>query len=235
MKLAIMQPYIFPYIGYFQLINASDLFIIYDNIQYTKKGWINRNRFLQNGKDALFSIPLKKDSDFLDVRERELSPDFKRIKLVNQMKTAYQRAPYFEVTFPLFEEIVSYDNPNLFHFIYNSIVKICHHLRINTQIAISSNFSIDHSLKNQSKVIALCEEGGARTYINPIGGIELYSKEVFRARGIDLQFIRSKPFDYQQFGNEFVPWLSIIDVMMFNPVDVISGYLSSNYELLEGL
>src|SRR5690349_10134683 len=114
MKLAIMQPYFFPYIGYFQLINASDLFIVYDNIQYTKKGWINRNRFLQNGKDVLFSIPLKKDSDYLDVRDRDLALDFNKTKLLNQIKAAYQRAPYMNETYPIIEEIIQFDDINLF-------------------------------------------------------------------------------------------------------------------------
>ena len=90
MRLAIMQPYFFPYIGYFQLIAAVDQFIVYDNIKYTKKGWINRNRMLQNGKDVMFSLPLKSDSDFLDVCERELAADFNRDKLLNQLKGAYR-------------------------------------------------------------------------------------------------------------------------------------------------
>lgn len=101
MKVAIMQPYFFPYIGYWQLINSVDTFVIYDNIQYTKKGWINRNRFLQNGKDCLFSISLKKDSDFLDIRDRIISDDFNRKKMLNQIKCSYQKAPYFDEVSPL--------------------------------------------------------------------------------------------------------------------------------------
>ncbi len=232
MKLAIMQPYLFPYIGYFQLIGAVDLFIVYDNIQYTKKGWINRNRFLQNGKDALFTVPLKNDSDFLDIKERELSSDFKRGKLINQIKDAYRRAPYLEEVFPIFEGIVQFNDHNLFSFIHNSIVTVCKYLKINSKIVISSGIPIDHSLKNQDKVIALCTEAGAKEYINAIGGMDLYSKDLFKARGIDLKFIKSKPFVYKQFDNEFVPWLSIIDVMMFNSVDTIIDCLTSNYELI---
>src|SRR5258705_11030314 len=100
MRLAVMQPYFFPYIGYFQLIAAVDLFIVYDNIKYTKKGWINRNRMLRNGKDVMFSVPLKNDSDYLDVCERELAADFNRDKLFNQLKGAYRGAPNFSQTFP---------------------------------------------------------------------------------------------------------------------------------------
>lgn len=232
MKLAIMQPYFLPYIGYFQLINAVDLFIVYDNIKYTKKGWINRNRLLKNGKDAIFSLPLKRDSDFLDVRDRELSGDFKRAKLLNQIKGAYRGAPYFEQTFALIECIVHYEDNNLFRFLHNSIVKTCKHMEISTEIIVSSRISIDHSLKNQEKVLALCETLDTNTYINAVGGIELYSKDDFMEKGIKLKFIKSKPFEYPQFGKEFVPWLSIIDVMMFNSLDTIKVFLDSNYELI---
>jgi len=232
MRLAIMQPYFFPYIGYFQLIAAVDQFIVYDNIKYTKKGWINRNRMLQNGKDVMFSLPLKNDSDSLDVCERELAADFNREKLLNQFKGAYRRAPYFEQTFPLLEQIVRYEDPNLFRFLHHSIVKTCEHLGITTEIRISSGIAIDHSLKSQDKVLALCEAAGASTYVNTIGGMELYSKETFREKGIELKFIKSKPFEYAQFGAEFVPWLSIIDVMMFNPLDAIRTCITTNYELI---
>ena len=221
-----MQPYFLPYIGYFQLMAAVDLFIVYDNIKYTKKGWINRNRMLQNGKDVTFSLPLKSDSDTLDVCERELVADFNRDKLLNQFKGAYQPAPYFAQTFPLVEQIVRYEDTNLFRFLHHSLVKTCGHLGIATEIRISSSIAIDHDLKNQDKVLALCAAVGAGTYVNAIGGRELYSKETFREKGIELKFIQSKPFEYAQFGNAFVPWLSIIDVMMLNSVEVIQGQLS---------
>jgi len=232
MRLAIMQPYFFPYIGYFQLIAAADLFIVYDNIKYTKKGWINRNRMLQNGKDVMFSLPMKNGSDYLDVRERELAADFNRDKLLNQIKCAYRRAPYFAQTFPLVEQIVQYGDTNLFRFLHNSIVRTCEHLGITTEIKISSDIAIDHNLKNQDKVLALCVAVGAITYVNAIGGMELYSKGTFREKGIDLKFIQSKPFLYAQFDDAFVPWLSIIDVMMFNPLDTIQTCISTNYELI---
>ncbi|MEO8119442.1 MAG: WbqC family protein [Rhodoferax sp.] len=232
MKLAIMQPYFFPYIGYFQLISAVDVFIVYDNIKYTKKGWINRNRMLQNGQDALFSLPLKSDSDYLVMCERELAADFNLDKLLNQFKGAYRRAPYFEETYQLIAQLVRHDDKNLFRYLHHSIVKTCEYLGITTQIKLSSNIAIDHSLKNQDKVLALCEAVGASTYVNAIGGVELYSKETFREKGVDLKFIQSTPFEYPQLGNAFVPWLSIIDVMMFNPLETIKTCIGTNYELI---
>lgn len=231
MKVAIMQPYFFPYIGYFQLIRTVDLFIVYDNIKFTKKGWINRNRMLQNGKDSLFSLPLKNDSDSRDVCDRMLVVDFNRDKLLNQIRGAYLNAPYFVQTFALIEQVVWNEEQNLFRFIHRSIIKTCQHLGLTTEIRVSSDIAIDHDLKNQDKVLAICEAIGAKTYVNAIGGTELYSKGEFLARGVELKFVKSRPFEYPQFGSEFVPWLSIIDVMMFNPLEAIRECIASNYEL----
>ncbi|MBF0651625.1 MULTISPECIES: WbqC family protein [Dysgonomonas] len=231
MKLGIMQPYFLPYIGYFQLLNAVDKYVIYDNIQYTKKGWINRNRILQNGKDLMITIPLEKDSDYLDVKERSLSVGFDKKKLLNQIRESYRKAPYFEQVMPLIERIINYDDNNLFHYIDNSVREICRYLEINTEIIISSSLGIDHSLKGQDKVIAICKELKATDYYNAIGGQELYSPEEFKKENINLHFISSSPIEYKQFANEFVPWLSILDVMMFNSLEDIHRILD-NYELI---
>lgn len=232
MKLAIMQPYFFPYLGYFQLIAAADMFIVYDNIKYTKKGWINRNRMLQNGKDVVFSLPLKSDSHQLNVCQRELATDFSRDKLLNQLSGAYRRAPYFDETIPLLESIVQNKNSNLFQFLHHSIVKTCEHLGITTEIKRSSSIVIDHDLKNQDKVLALCKAVSADTYVNAIGGIELYSKDIFLENQTDLKFIRSKQFIYKQFGEPFVNGLSIIDVLMFNPIVSVKHCVATNFELI---
>jgi len=227
-----MQPYFLPYIGYFQLIAAADVFVLYDNIKYTKKGWINRNRMLLNGSDAMFSLPLRKASDSLDVIERDLAADFQPDKLLSQFKGAYGRAPFFLETFPLLEKIVGCGDRNLFNYIHNSIVEICRYLDIRTEIRVSSDLAIDHELKSQDKVLALCHAVGTDTYINASGGMELYSKEVFLAESIELKFIKSKPFEYVQFGAPFIPWLSIVDVLMFNPLNVVREHISTNYELI---
>jgi hypothetical protein len=234
MKLAIMQPYIFPYIGYFQLINAADKFVLYNNIQFTKKGWINRNRILFNGKDEYITLPLKKDSDFLNVDERKLAETFKtdRIKLLRRIKEAYRKAPELNTVYPLLEAVLNNEEENLFSFIFNSIQQVCKYLDIKTEFIISSTISIDHQLKSQDKVIAICSALGAVNYINPIGGIELYSKEIFQQNNIGLNFIKSNPVEYRQFENEFVPWLSIIDVLMFNSKQQVQQYLQSFYTII---
>ena len=228
MKLAIMQPYFFPYIGYFQLINAVDEFVIYDNIEFTKKGWINRNRILVNGKDAIISLPLKKDSDYLHVSERFLSDtwDVERKKMLNRIKEAYRKAPFFKEAFQLIEKCLMHNDTNLFIIIYNSLQLIINYLGINTKCIISSSLDIDHQLKSEKKVIAICKEIKATTYINPIGGLELYSKESFKKEKINLHFISTSIVEYNQFDNQFVPMLSIIDILMFNSKDEIKNLLN---------
>lgn len=231
MKLAIMQPYFLPYIGYFQLINSVDEFVIYDNIKYTKKGWINRNRIVLNGKDTIFSLPLKKDSDMLHVMQRELAENFNRLKLQNQFKEAYRNAPYFSSTVPLLDSIINFNESNLFLYIYHSITAICKHLNIKTKICTSSSISINHDLRGQDKVLAICHQMRSTSYINPIGGIELYDRDIFASQGIELKFIKTKEFIYPQFQHDFLPFLSIIDVLMFNHPEIVQKYICENYHL----
>jgi len=224
-----MQPYFLPYIGYFQLINVADKFVVYDNIKFTKKGWINRNRILANGQDEYITLPLKKDSDYLNVVDRNLSDQFteESKKMLRKIEACYRKAPQFENVFPLLEKIILHHNTNLFSYIQNSLVLICERLNIKTEIIISSTVPIDHSLKSQDKVIAICKALGATEYVNPIGGVELYDREVFSSHGITLQFLQSEMLLYKQLNNEFVPWLSILDVLMFNSVEEIHQMLGS--------
>jgi hypothetical protein len=233
MRVAVMQPYFFPYIGYFQLLASVDVFILFDNIQYTRKGWINRNRLLlRNGQDKMFSLPLKSAPKFQDICDRELAATFDRDKLVGQFREAYQRAPYFEQTFELIERVIRHEDANLFCYLYNSLIQTCKHLGIGTKIRLSSQIAIDHTLKSQEKVLALCESMGADVYVNSIGGVELYSRDLFRKNRIELKFLQSRPFEYAQFGAAFVPWLSIIDVMMFNSTDAIRTHITTQAMVL---
>lgn len=233
MKLAIMQPYFLPYIGYWQLMEAVDAFVVYDRIKYTKKGWINRNRLLLNGADATFSLPLAAGSDALMVCERELAASFDRRKLLAQFEGAYRKAPQFEALRPWLQGLVLHPAQNLFDYLWHAIVQVRERLGLSTRLIRSSEVPHDEDLKAQDKVLALCEALGARTYINAIGGTELYQREAFAARGIALQFHRAKPFEYAQFGTApFVPWLSILDVLMFNPPDAVQHALHEGYELI---
>jgi hypothetical protein len=231
MKVAIMQPYIFPYLGYFQLLGAVDTFVVYDNIQYTKKGWINRNRILANGQATLFTLPLASGSDYLDIRDRQLAPDYSPEKLLARFTGAYRRAPCFQQTLPLLEEVLRPPDRNLFGYLHHALLRTSAHLGLGTEIRVSSTVPIDHDLKGQDKVLALCEALGAGTYINPIGGVDLYSRSEFADRGVELRFLEMVPFEYPQIGPTFVPSLSIVDVLMHNPIDDIQGWLSTRYRL----
>jgi hypothetical protein len=231
MRVAIMQPYFFPYIGYFQLINAVDKFVVYDNIKFTKKGWINRNRILVNGKDEYITIPLKKDSDYLNICQREwveVDIDEKK-KILRRIYESYKKAPQFSQFFPIVEEVINFDNKNLFSYLHNGLSNICQFLDIKTEFITSSTLPIDHTLKSQEKVIALCKSLDATHYINPIGGTELYSREVFTQNDIELAFIKTNNIQYPQFNTEYIPWLSIIDVMMFNEKEKVKDYINNQF------
>jgi hypothetical protein len=236
MKVAIMQPYFVPYIGYFQMIAAVDVFVIYDNIEYTKKGWINRNRILKNGEPDMITLPLAKSSDYETIANRFLADEFhakEKQKLYQKIKELYRKAPHYKETMLLVDSIFDSSESNLFHFIHQSITRILDYLRIPTKIVVSSQLPIDHSLKAQEKVIALCKQLQAHTYINAIGGVELYQSTEFQLAGIKLQFIKSAFPAYTQLDHPFVPWLSIVDVLMFCGEEYTQKHLHE-YNLLNG-
>jgi len=223
MKLAIMQPYFMPYIGYWQLLYSVDKFVVYDDVNYIKSGWINRNNILIGGKKQLFSIKLSGASSFKLINEVSILDDF--VKFVKTIDLNYRKAPYYEDVFNNITKIINFDKSNLAKFIYNSINIIRNYLDIKTELLLSSELSKDNSLKAQSKVIDICKRLKADTYYNMIGGKDLYSVDVFRENGIDLKFIQTKFIPYAQFNNEFIAGLSIIDIMMFNDVKTIQKML----------
>lgn len=228
MKLGIMQPYFLPYIGYWQLLNVVDKYVIYDDIAYIKQGWINRNRMLLNGKEFLFSISLADASSFKNINQIEIIP--KKNKLLKTIEQAYKKAPFFTTVFPFIESIINHQERNLSQYVTHSIRTIAKYLRIQTQIVISSEIDKDNSLKAQDKVINICQKLSATEYFNTMGGQELYSKAAFMEKGIALVFLKTNICMYKQYKNEFVPGLSILDVMMFNSLDKIEAMLK-NYEL----
>jgi len=151
--------------------------------------------------------------------------------MINQFKNAYIKAPCFKTNLPLIEEIINYNENNLFKYIYNSVKLICDYLDINTEIVISSSLNINHELKSEKKVLEICKKLNTNIYINAIGGMELYDKNKFKTEGIDLNFIKSNLIEYKQFNNTFIAWLSILDVLMFNSKEKIKEFLN-NYELI---
>lgn len=219
MKLAIMQPYFFPYLGYFQLINAVEVFVIYDNVQYTKKGWFNRNRLFFNNKVEYFTINIQKDSDYLDVSERKISQNYfdkEMPKILRKIEQNYKLAPFFDEVYPLIKELFCFQNENLFDYIYNSLYKILEYLKINTKIIKSSTLPLDHKLKNKYRVFDIYKYLEADCYINPSGGHSLYDKNDFLTNDVNLNFLEQNLQVYNQFSKSFEAGLSIIDVLMFN-------------------
>ena len=234
MKLGIMQPYFLPYIGYFQLINTVDTFVLYDNIKYTKKGWINRNRILGNEKDEYITLPLKKASDYLTIDQRFLSESFylDKRKLLGKVGENYRKAPNFTKVYKLFQDILDFNDANLFHFIYNSLYLVCTYLGISKEFIVSSTLPIDHNLKAEDKILAICNHMNANCYINPIGGIKLYSKKNFEKNNVALYFLNTNPMVYSQLNTEFIPNMSILDVMMFNSKERITHFINNEYTLI---
>jgi hypothetical protein len=225
-----MQPYLLPYIGYWQLLAAVDRFVLYDNIEYTKQSWINRNRLLRNGVAVFFTVPLKRASDTLCVSERLIADEFDAPKMLRQFAGSYGKAPYFSAAFPVIERVLRLESKNLFEYIHHSIKVISDFLDIRTPIVVSSTIDIDHRLKAEHKVLALCRALEATIYVNAPGGRALYSKPAFAAEGIDLRFLAPRLTAYRQFDHPFVPALSIVDAMMFNSRDELRAMVTQ-YDL----
>ena len=233
MKVAIMQPYIFPYIGYFQMINAVDFFVLYDDVNYIKGGWINRNKIVVNGSEKLFTIPLSGASSFKLINEIEINKTSKEYrKILVTIEQSYKKAPYFKDVFPMIENIFNSNYGQISDFIANGMTTICKYLNIKTEIYTSSvKFAESNGLPKEERIVNICQTLGASTYINAIGGQELYSKEYFAKKSIDLKFIKANPIKYQQFNDTFIPWLSIIDVLMFNSPQEVHPFLN-NFQLI---
>lgn len=227
MKIAIMQPYIFPYIGYFQLISAVDTFIIYDDVSFINRGWINRNRILLNHAPYTFTIPLTGASQNKYIKDIEVNKEEKwKNKMIKQMTHAYKKAPFFEEVFPMVEKIICSQYSDIAKMSTESIKIVLDYLDIKTKIIESSTTYNNQELKGQYRIKDICIKENAKTYINPIGGMEIYDRNLFRNFDIELFFIKTAPIEYEQFKKEHVPYLSIIDVLMFNPKEKIISLLS---------
>ena len=229
MKVAIMQPYFFPYIGYFQLINVVDVFVIYDDVNFIKQSWITRNRILLKNEEYRINLIVEGASSFKRINQIHRIVDSK--KWLKTIEQSYKKAPYFSTVFPLIKEISLNDEKKISKFLLFSLSKIAKYLDIKTKFKLSSEIEKDNNLKGQDKVIAICKQLDTTNYINAIGGEKLYNKVDFNKNDIELNFIKTNPIIYRQNDNQFIPWLSIIDVLMFNSKDEIKDLLNQ-YELL---
>ncbi len=215
MKLGIMQPYFFPYIGYWQLIHVVDRFVIYDDVNFIKGGWINRNRILINGAKAYLSVPLHQQSPFKRIFETALQPSLAwRDKLVKMVEITYRKATYFAEVFPTIEKIIRTKTDNLADYLANQLQMLSAFMNIDTEFVLTSRCYKNNELAGQERILDICEREMATTYINPQGGQALYDGDVFRKAGINLRFIVMRPLPYKQKASEFISCLSIIDALM---------------------
>jgi hypothetical protein len=229
-----MQPYFFPYIGYFALINATDQWVVFDDIQYIRHGWINRNRILHpNPKiDFLYIIvPLIKHSRNDKICDIQISSHLQwKDKIIGQVSHYKKKAPNYEVTIELIEKCFAYQNNKLNEFITYCIENVCEYLEINFDYIYSSNinFNRDRIYDPGEWALAISKKQKADVYINPIGGKEIFNSIKFQQEGIEIKFLKLNEIHYNQFRDVFIPNLSIIDVMMFNDIDTIKEYITNN-------
>ena len=226
MKLGIMQPYFVPYIGYWQLMNLVDTYIFYDDVNYIKGGWINRNRIFNNPTPIYFNIPLIKASSNKKINEIQVNIHSPFInKNLRTIENIYHKAPYYSEVYPLIKEICLCNKNNLAEYIIKSISIIANYLDIHTNFIKSSELEKNNALHGEEKILDICNRLNANEYYNAIGGKSLYSFEHFNKHNIKLNFIKTNDIIYKQFNNIFYPNLSIIDIMMFNNKKTISNML----------
>jgi hypothetical protein len=225
--IAMMQPYLFPYLGYFQLIAAADVFVLGDDLQYIRSGWVNRNRILQNGEARLLTFPLKKAGFELPIVARQLVDPFtnEAERLINLITQCYRKAPYFAQVMPLLERLIRFPQQNLALYTEHTIRELCAYLHIVTPILRGSDLRLNSCEDKQDRVANICQTFSATIFLNPIGGSELYNRDYFARRGLLVRFFQMDTIVYRQLKQGFVPNLSIIDVLMFNCVEHVQEML----------
>jgi hypothetical protein len=195
-RVAIMQPYFFPYVGYFQLMDEVDHFVIYDDLQFTKKGWINRNYLYSDSGPWLFSIPVSNISELALISEKRIAPEYSRSKLISRIEQNYNKIATSEKLIQM-REMINFESDSLFEYIHFSLVEMSKQVNIDfNKIITSSSLGDFKMLKGQDKVIQICKSLNADVYINPIGGKTLYDIDTFKANEIQLIFqesVKSNP------------------------------------------
>jgi len=223
---AVMQPYFLPYIGYWQLLAAADIFVILDDVNFITRGYINRNSILLNGAPHLFTLPLKKASQNNLINETKM--DFSsaaREKLLKTIKSAYLKAPFFQNVWPMLEDIINLKTDDLVEYISHSFSSIGKYVGQNFNLTLSSQMPKDSTLKGAERILDICRALKAVTYINAPGGRKLYGRNEFSAKGFNLKFLKPGEIKYRQFSDDFTANLSIIDILMFNEPARINAFL----------
>jgi hypothetical protein len=226
MKLAIMQPYFFPYIGYFQLVAAVDKFVFYDDVNFIKNGWINRNRLYLGGAVRYITVPLSGASPFLKINQVDIQDgEAWRRKILESVRHSYSKAPYFDAVNSLLSGVLLSETTKIGELAKKSVVDIAAYLGLQTEFVHTSTVYQNQSLSGSARVLDICAQEQAQEYHNPPGGRDLYSEREFRERGIKLSFIEPTLARYKQFADEFMPGLSILDVLMFNSPEAVRAQM----------
>src|SRR5690554_3426041 len=190
--IAVMQPYLFPYIGYFQLINICDYFVFYDDVQYIQRGWINRNRILLNNEPFYITLPVQKKFHRAKIKECLLSDESEKEtqRILKTISRSYKASPYFSKVFPLIQSIFETRTSHISLLAEASILNIMKYLCIKTKTFHSSEIQFNKKLKGEYRIIELVKTLGGNRYVNPIGGLELYSPKAFKDVDIELFFLQ---------------------------------------------
>ncbi|MEJ2455321.1 MAG: WbqC family protein [Candidatus Thiodiazotropha sp.] len=224
MKLAVMQPYLFPYIGYFQLVNCVDLFILYDDVNYIQRGYINRNSILLNRSAHRFTVPVINASQNRKISELSFSNEID--KTLKSISHAYSKAPFFNEIYLLISDVLTSSNRDISFMCELAISRIFNYLDLPVKTIHASTIDYDRDLSAQDRLISLCNMFGAKEYVNSIGGKSLYKKEDFLRNGITLHFIETQVLSYNQRTDNFIPNLSIIDTLMWCSIDKVHHLLN---------
>lgn len=216
MSVAIMQPYVFPYIGYFQLLDAVDSFVFYDDVSFIKRGWINRNSILINGQRHLFSIPCSRPN--YNVPINKVSVDYNTFdsqKFLQTIRHGYSKAIFFEPIYALLEDFLNIKYSSIGEMASQSIIAVSSFLGLNKSYYSSArDFPDIKGFNKADRLINITKALNQQRYVNASGGRELYSKDYFHRNGIDLIFVEPRFVSYSQLTNNFIPGLSIIDCLM---------------------
>ncbi|CAI8813119.1 WbqC family protein [Pseudomonas zeae] len=228
MKVALMQPYFFPYLGYFDLIASANLFVFYDDAAFSKNSWYNRNRILASNKEFEYiRVSVKNASLGTPVREVFLKDKRADLSRTNGLLQAYRRAPYYKEVTALVNETFEFSDDNLSNIAMHSIKRITTYLELDKQFLCSSDVAYERDQDAISKVISVCKAVGAEQYVNLPGGRSLYDTDFFSQQGLALSFTPTLDFTYAVSGFDFVPSLSIIDVLMWCSPQTVRSYLIS--------
>jgi len=225
-RLAIMQPYFLPYLGYFQLMSKVDSFVLYDDVNFINRGWINRNRIDIDGAAHMLTVPLRQASQNRRICDIAIGNDTAwRDGMVKSIRQAYARASQFERVFPLIERVVQHPAENLADYLLHSLNCLRDHLGLKTEIIATSRRYGNADLRAQARIIDICLHEKADLYVNSIGGIELYDRACFEEKGLKLAFLTPSLQPHAQGGAGFMPGLSMVDVLMHNDAASIDAQL----------